>query len=135
MGINQAVADEGEPNRLDCIFKPPLETVAEDILTADAILLGTTENLGYMAGATKDMFDRCYYSWLDQTDGKPVAIYIRAGHDGTGTSRALDSIVTGLRWRKVAEPVICRGTWQEGFSDEVSELGQALAAGLLLGVF
>ena len=57
----------------------PFDVTSPDLLAADAVIIGTTENIGYMAGATKDMFDRCYNDWLDYSDAKPVAIYIRAG--------------------------------------------------------
>ncbi len=113
----------------------PFDTQPQDILDCDGLVLGTIENLGYMAGATKDMFDRCYYSVIDDKQGLPVAVYIRAGHDGTGTRRAIDSIATGLSWRFVQEPLVLRGTWQEAWPDELEELGQAMAYGLDAGIF
>ena len=71
------------------IVKTPLQSQAEDVLKADAIIIGTTENFGYMAGLTKDFFSRIFTrAWAKQ--GLPVACYIRAGLDGTGSKRAVE---------------------------------------------
>ncbi|GHC29694.1 flavodoxin family protein [Aidingimonas halophila] len=119
---------------IDVTVKAPLEAGPDDIRACDAILLGTTENLGYMSGALKDFFDRSYYAVLEEKQGLPCALYIRAGHDGTGTRRAVESIVTGLSWHWVQDPLTLRGEWQDFFVDQVEELGMYMAAALDNGV-
>jgi len=117
---------------VDC--RSPFDTEPAHVLGATAILLGTTENLGYMSGALKDFFDRIYYPCLEKTQGLPYALYIRAGHDGTGTRRGVESIAAGLRWRAAQPPLICRGPFDDGFIGQCEELGMLMAAGLETGV-
>src|SRR6185436_18066480 len=113
----------------------PLQAGPDDVLAAQAVILGTTENLGYMSGALKDFFDRTYYPCLEKTQGLPYALYIRAGSDGTGTRRGVETIVTGLRWRAVQEALICRGDYQQEFAAQCRDLGALVAAGLEAGIF
>ena len=113
----------------------PFEITSADMMNVDGLLLGTTENIGYMAGATKDMFDRCYNDWLGRTEGLPVGVYIRAGLDGTATRRALEGIIGAQRWRPVAPPLILHGSWSNTYVNEVEELAMAMAAGLDAGIF
>jgi multimeric flavodoxin WrbA len=127
-------ANNSDIENVEVQFLPPLEVQPEDILSAQAIILGTTENLGYMSGLMKDMFDRCYYPCLEKTQGMPFAFFIRAGNDGTGTRRAIETITTGLRWRLVQDPLICRGDFQEEFITQCEELGLSMAASLDAGI-
>lgn len=120
---------------VETVALTPFEAGPEDVLAADGVILGTTENLGYMSGALKDFFDRTYYGVIEKTEALPYALYIRAGHDGTGTKRAVESIATGLKWRAVQEPLVCRGQWQDSFVDDCRDLGMAMAAGLEAGIF
>lgn len=113
----------------------PLDAGAPDVLAANGVILGTPENLGTMSGALKDFFDRIYYPCLERTQGMPYALYVRAGHDGTGTRRAVESIATGLRWRPVQDALVCRGPFDEGFATRCGELGALMAAGLEMGIF
>ena len=113
----------------------PFDVTTADLAGQDGVLLGTTENIGYMAGATKDMFDRCYNTWLGRTEAMPVGLYIRAGLDGTATRQALEGIFSAQRWRLVAAPLILHGNWSDSYPTQVEELATAMAAGLDAGIF
>ncbi len=129
-----AGAGNQEINNVAVNFFLPLDTNPEVIKAADAIIIGTTENLGYMSGLIKDVFDRCYYECIEHTQGLPFTFYVRAGQDGTGTKRAIESITTGLRWRLVQDPLMCRGEFSEDFVSQCEELGLTMAASLEAGI-
>lgn len=115
-------------------FIPPLQATPEDVLWADALILGTTENFGYMSGALKDFFDRIYYPCLEQTEAMPYAAYIRAGLDGTGTKIAIGKITSGLSWKPVQETMILHGEYRPEFEQQCEELGMLIAASLENGI-
>ncbi|TVP60063.1 MAG: flavodoxin family protein [Halomonadaceae bacterium] len=127
-------ASDSEIDNVEVQTLSPLDTDPDAICAADAVIIGTTENLGYMAGLIKDVFDRCYYPCLEKTQGLPFAFYVRAGLDGTGTRRAIESITKGLRWRLVQDPLICKGDFQEEFITQCEELGLSMAASLDAGI-
>ena len=64
-----AGCDEPDVGGIRVELKSPFDISPEDLLACDGFIIGTTENIGYMAGATKDMFDRCYNDWLDRRSG------------------------------------------------------------------
>jgi len=113
---------------------PPLRATPDDVIWADAIILGTTENFGYMSGALKDFFDRIYYPCLEKTEAMPYSLYIRAGLDGTGTKIAVGKITTGLSWKPVQDPVILHGEYDPEYEDQCEELGMLMAASLEAGI-
>ncbi len=120
---------------VEILFRDPLSAQVDDVLTCDGIIIGTTENFGYMSGLIKDFFERIYYPCLEKTEGLPYALYIRAGNDGTGAQNAVERIVTGLRWSAIQPCLILKGDYQTEFEDDCEELGMLMAAGLEAGVY
>jgi len=118
-----------------------------DVLAADGYIFVTPENLAAMAGRMKDFFDRTYYPALDRINGRPYASLICAGSDGENAARQIARIATGWRLRQAADPLIVRTGAQTpeaimapktiGSADLCScrEAGQALAAGIVAGIF
>lgn len=122
-------------NNVCVVFREPLDATVEDVLNADGVLLGTTENFGYMSGVLKDFFERIYYPCIEHTEGLPYGLYIRAGLDGTGAKNAVERIVTGLRWSAIQPCLTLKGDYDEAFEKQCQELGMLMAAGLETGVF
>jgi len=113
----------------------PLEADADDLLWADGVILGTPENFGYMSGAMKYFLDRVYYPCLDKVNGKPYALFIRAGNDGSGAVNSIQRILKGLALKQVQDPVLVVGEFDDDRLADCEELGMTMAAGLAAGVF
>lgn len=144
-----AAAAEGaarEPG-VEALMRAADDTGPDDLLAADGYLFAAPENLAALSGEMKAFFDRCYYPVLERLNGRPYAALIAAGSDGTGAARQLARIATGWRLKPVAEPrivcthaqtpeaILAEKSVPQAELDACAELGQALAAGLAMGVF
>ena len=132
--LTDSVAEGARSSSAIVELSPPLETGPEQVLAADGIILGTTENFGYMS-----LFIHCFDTHyippcLEETRGLPYAIFIRAGQDGLGARSSIERIVTGLGWRAVQEPLICKGPVSD-FRDDCRQLGALMALGLEQEIF
>lgn len=106
-----------------------------DVLEADALVLGTPENFGYMSGMMKDFLERIFYECEGKVAGRPWALLVSAGQDGAGAIASVERIVTGLRLKKVQEPILALKEVKPEILTRCEELGAALAAGLAMGVY
>ena len=123
------------------------EAGPDDVLSADGYLFATPENLAAISGQLKDFFDRSYYAALDHLNGRPYASLICAGSDGQNAARQIARIATGWRLKPVAEPLIICTHAQTTEAilapkqiaaaelEQCRALGEAMGAGLALGVF
>lgn len=107
----------------------------EDLLWCDAIIFGTPENFGYMSGALKNFLDRTYYPAQDKVTGKPYAIFVSCGNDGSGAVYNIQRIAKGYPLTQVMEPIVCKGDLDEEALSQCFEMGMTLAAGISLGIY
>jgi multimeric flavodoxin WrbA len=118
-----------------------------DMLSADGYLFVFPENLAAISGVMKAFFDRCYYPCLGQIEGRPYALLVCAGSDGSNAVRQAERIATGWRLKKVAdsqiicthaqtpEAILAAKVIAEADLKRASETGAMLAAGLAIGVY
>ena len=145
--VDAFVPGATDSSDVQVLSRRAVDATAADALNADALVFATPECLAMMSGMLKDFFDRSYYALLDRVNGKAYAAMVCAGSDGSNAVRQIERIATGLRLRKVAEPIIVNTDAQAperilaqkqiGDADlaRCRELGATLAAGLQLGVF
>ncbi|WP_280233011.1 flavodoxin family protein [Nocardia cyriacigeorgica] len=127
--VSGATAPEIEG--VEVVRRAALAVSPTDVLAADAYLLGTPANLGYMSGALKHAFDVIYYPCLDSTRSRPFGLYLH-GNEGTeGAEKAVTSITTGLGWVKAADYVVVSGKPTKEDLEACWELGATVAAQLM----
>ncbi len=132
-GARSALREAEAQDEVRVIVKRCAEAGPEDVLDADALILGTPENFGYMSGMMKDFLERVFYPCEGQVAGRPYAVFVGAGLDGSGALTSIERIVTGLRLRKAHDGVIGLKELTPEMIAQCEELGATLAAGLAIG--
>jgi NAD(P)H-dependent FMN reductase len=137
-----ALAGARSVDDVEPVLKPATDAGVGDLLAADALVIATSENFGGMAGMVKDFLERVYYPCEGRLEGRPYAVLVCAGTDGTGAMLQVDRVATGLRLRKVLPGVIHRSgvtARAHAVPDEVlarcRDIGATLAAGIAAGIF
>jgi multimeric flavodoxin WrbA len=119
----------------------------QTLLDADGYIFAFPENLAAISGVMKAFFDRSYYPCLGRIEGRPYALLVCAGSDGSNALRQAERIATGWRLKRIAdsmivcthaqtaEAILAPKSIDESDLSKARELGAAMAEGLALGVF
>ena len=132
-GALAALKEADAENEVRVVTKRCAEAGPDDLLRADAIALGTPENFGYMSGMMKDFLERVFYACEGKVEGRPWALFVSAGQDGSGAITSVERIVTGLRLKKVREPILALREVTGQTVAQCEELGATLAVGIAAG--
>ena len=100
------------------------QATGADVVDADGYVFAMPENLAALSGPMKDFFDRAYYPALDRIAGRPYALLVCAGTDGTNAVRRRRTPFWRRRrsrricWRAAATSApLWHPVWPPGFSD------------------
>lgn len=104
---------------------------AADVRRADAVVLLTPVNFGYISGALKHFFDSSFRELEAEGIRRPYVAVIKGTTDAGGAVRALESIATGLSWTPARPPVVVEGPADEAFLQRVTDTCAELAATLI----
>ncbi len=63
--------------------------------------------------------------------GRPYALYVHGGSDTTGAVRSVETIATGLRWKRLRDPLTLVGAPDAVAREACWELGATTAASLM----
>jgi multimeric flavodoxin WrbA len=137
-------AQETAPQVLTRLI-PAAQISPKIVQNADGLIVASPENFGYMSGLIKDFFDRCFYPCENAMAGKPYALIVCAGNDGTGAMSAMERIITGWRMQRIHAGLIARriggqagsakGELAETDIATANEIGATIAAGLDAGIY
>lgn len=131
--LEAAVAGARLPELADVDVQPEpaLSATASDVLAADAILMITPANIGYMSGALKHFFDTIYYPCMDATRAMPWGLVVHGNDDTAGAVASVTKLAGALTWRQVARVVSVVGPPDSADLEAVRDAAAAVCAASL----
>jgi len=139
-GNNEKMAKAVREGALTARAKVNLKKVADatvdDILNCDAVIFGSPNYFGYMAGPLKGLLEQAFIDLADKDIEKPYAVFSCGG--GGGGKPAITSIENvcnafggkfgKFRFKKVAEGVSATEKPSSEILEKCKELGRKIAS-------
>ncbi|MCF2532240.1 flavodoxin family protein [Yinghuangia soli] len=111
--------------------RPALVCAPAEALEADAFLLGTPANIGYMSGALKHWFDQLLYLDSGSLTRKPYGLYVHGGSDTAGAVRSVEGAAAVMNLRRIRPAVEVTGAITRPAREACTDLGALVAAELM----
>lgn len=143
-GVVAGAGDE-EIEGVTVLTRHALQPDAEELKAADAVVLITPANFGYMSGALKHYLDTVFLevggalgddggaSEASSGKGIPFGLIVHGRYDTTGAERAVLSIVQALGWQQSAPVLSVLGDVGDDQVSAAYDLGATLAVLTLEG--
>jgi multimeric flavodoxin WrbA len=112
---------------VEVIRKKAEEATTSDLLDCDAVAFGSPTNIGYMAGALKEFFDRSFRQLGGKVKEKPYIVFVSCAMEGKGAVDSIESICNILGMKKVADSVTIKGRPSSELLVQCRDAGNTLA--------
>lgn len=110
----------------EVVLKQASEAGEKDLVSCDAIAIGSPDYFSYMAGMVKDFFDRTFYPTQGKVSNKPCGIFVTHGGGGKAAQSVKD-LCRSFKFRAVGEPVLVQNSPDAKAADALKKLGEQLA--------
>ena len=110
----------------EAIVRLAADATLDDLVSCDAICVGTPDYFSYMAGMLKDFFDRTLYPSKGQVEGKPCGMFVTHGGGGKA-SASVESVCGSFKFKQIGETVLVKDSPDAAAKKALEELGAAVA--------
>jgi flavorubredoxin len=108
-------------------LKKAVDAGVDDLMGCDAVIFGTPNYFGYMAGMVKDFFDRVWFTVREKMGNKPYTVFGSYGGGGMPAIETVEKICDGLKMKKVCDSLGVQRTPTDENLKACRELGEKLA--------
>jgi len=119
------VAEGAKQARAKVTVKEALRATVKDLLSCDAIAVGTPDYFSYMAGGLKDFFDRTYYPTQGSVTDKPCGIFVTHGGGGKAVE-SVKNICATFKFKVIGKPVLIKDRPDKEAITQLVNLGKLL---------
>ncbi len=123
----EAIAEGARAVGAQVVLKPACDAQPADLLSCDAVALGSYDAFGYMGGGLKEFLDRAFYPTQNQVTDKPYAAFLTHGGGGKAIA-SIESIAQSFKLKKAADSVLVKGKPEGQAIDDLKALGAKLGA-------
>ena len=115
---------------VEVALKKAADADADDLLSADGVIFGTSTNFAYISGGLKDFFDRTLVQCQDKTTGKPYCAFTSSGMGKRRALDVIDGIAIAYKLKKAGEGIMAQGKATAEVLEELGKMGKMMAESL-----
>lgn len=125
--LAEAVAEGAKNAGAEVVLKEVINTIIQDLVAADAILVATPQPFQMIAGETTKLFERLWRDRKQIGEGKPFGAIICHTNDPRHSVEAMERLSGYYKFAKVSDWITVNAAELEAGKERCRQLGALLA--------